>query len=256
MSSSRCSKALVVALLVLVASVGMAAAVSTETQGVPAEAEVGEEVTATYTFTELYSDFESWTLHGETNLTTVTWTVKQEDQAGNQLSQNSSDGATFNESVNIEDDTARVVVTVRGTVPEVGNFTYDPRDEFLLASYELVRDGGTRQAITEDRTHHYTNESQQARQEIEQARSTIEDAGGDQQAEETLQNAISAYEAENFENAVDLADRAQEQAEQKQSTQSRNRLLMYGGAGLLALLVVVGGVYYWRSQQDDYDKLR
>lgn len=256
MNLSRCSRALVAALLLVSVAAGAAAAVEADAEGVPSDARVDSEVTATYTFTDLYSDYESWTLHGETNLTTVTWTVKQEDQAGNQLSQNSYDGGSFNESVNIEDDTARVVVTVRGTVPEVGNFTYEPREEFLLASYELVREGGTRQAITEDRTHHYTNESKRAREEIEQARTAIDEAGGDQQAEKTLSNAIDAYNGEQFGLAVELANEAEQQAQQKQSVQSRNELLMYGGAGLLALLVIVGGVYYWRSRQDDYDKLR
>ena len=33
-------------------------------------------------------------------------------------------------------------------------------------------------------------------------------------------------------------------------------MLLYGGVGLVALVLVVGGVLWYRSQQDDYDKLR
>lgn len=255
MSWSRCSKAFVAALLVLTAAVGPAVAVSTSTEGVPQEAQVGNEITATYTFSDLYTDFESWTLAGETNLTNVTWTVQKFDQAGNQLSQESYDGGEFQESVDISEDTAEVVVTVRGTAPAIENFSYDPAESFTLARFELQRDGGTQQEITTSTVHHYTEESQSARDAIETAEADIETAGGDEEAERTLQNAIEAYNGENFELATQLANEASSQAQQTQSTQNRNQLILYAAGGLLVLGLLVGGVFYWGSQGDDYDKL-
>jgi len=256
MSWSRCSKAFVTALLVLAAAVGPAVAVSTSTEGVPQEAQVGNEVTATYTFTELYTDYESWTLRGATNLTSVTWTVTKFDQADNQISQQSYDGGEFEEAVDISEDTARVEVAIRGTAPAIENFSYDPAEQFTLARFELRRQGGTQQEITASNVYHYTEESKQARDAIEQAESDIEAAGGDAEAEETLQRAIDAYNSESFGVAADLANDASSQAQQAQSTQNRNQLILYAVGGLLVVGLLVGGVLYWRSQGDDYDKLR
>ncbi|MFC7176078.1 hypothetical protein [Halosegnis marinus] len=255
MSWSRCSKAVVAALLVLTAAVAPVAAVSTSSEGVPQEAQVGDEVSATYTFTDLYTDYESWTLRGETNLTGVTWTVRELDQAGNQVSQQSYDGGSFNESVALSDDTARVVVEVRGSAPEVENFTYDPAEEFVLADFSLVRDGGTQQSITTSRVHHYTEASNEARTAIESAQAAIDNAGGDDEAEATLEDAVEAYNNEEFGSATTFAENAEQQAQQAESTQSRNQLILYGVAALLVVAVLVGAVLYWRSRGDSYDKL-
>lgn len=256
MSWSRCSKALVVALLLLTAAVVPAAAISTNEDGVPDESRAGSEVSATYTFTELYTDFESWTLRGSTELEGVTWTVRKLDQAGNQLSQTSYDGATFDESVDISNDTARVVVQVRGTVPEVDNFSYDPAEQYTFASFQLRRQGGTNQRITADQVHHFTEASRDARAEIDAAQQAIDAAGGNQQAEQTLSNAISAYNAGNFGNAADLANQAEQRANRAQQSQNTTQMLVFAGIGVVVLLLVVGGFAYYRSQQDTYDKLR
>jgi hypothetical protein len=254
MNWNRCSKALVATLLVLTAAVVPAAAVSTSSEGVPDEAQVGNEVSATFTLTELYTDYESWTLHGETNLTEVTWTVRKLDQAGNQVSQTSYDGGEFNESIDIEEDTAEVEIQVRGTTPEVRNFTYEPEQRFLLASFELLRQGGTQQDISETRIHYYTEDSKEARRAIENASATVESAG-DSEAEATLTNAIEAYNNEEFGSATTFANNAEQQAQQAQNAQSRNQLILYAVAALLVVALLVGLVLYWRSQQDSYDKL-
>ncbi|WP_255148685.1 hypothetical protein [Halorarius halobius] len=255
MSWSRCSKALAVASLLLIAAVAPVAAVSTSADGVPSESQVGSEVSGTYEFTDLYSDYETWTLHGETNLTGVTWTVRKLDQAGNQISQNSYDGQSFNSSVDISENTAKVVVRVRGTTPEIANFTYDPAQQYTFARFQLLRTGGSNQQITDTSVDYYTNSSKMARQEIRAAADVVE-ASGSSQAETTLGNAISAYNGQNFELAVELANEAESQAQQAQQSQNTMQLLLYAGIGLVVLLLVVGGVYYYRSQQDDYDKLR
>ena len=255
MNLNRCSKALLATLLVLTAAVVPAAAVSTSSDGVPDETQVGEEVSATFTFTELYSDYESWTLHGETNLTDVTWTVRKLDQAGNQVSQTSYDGGEFNESIDIEEDTAEVEVEVVGTAPEVRNFTYEPEEQFLLAGFELLRQGGTQQEISETRVHHFTEDSKEARQAIESAETAIEGADGASEAESTLSNAIEAYNNEEFGSATTFANNAEQQAQQAENTQNRNQLILYAVAALLVVALLVGVVLYWRSQQDSYDKL-
>lgn len=251
MNLSRCSRALVAALLLVSVVAGTVAAVNDEAEGVPSDARVGSEVTATYTFTDLYSDYESWTLHGETNLTDVTWTVRELDQAGNQVDQNSYDGASFDEDVSLDSDTATVEVKVTGTVPAVENFTYDPPQRFRFASFAQTRQGGASEQITEDRVHHYTNESKQAREAIDEAAAAVEGSGsGD--AQNALNNAIAAYDKSNFELARDLASEAENKASQSKQTQ----MLLFGGLGVVALALVVGGVYYWRQQRDTYDKLR
>jgi len=255
MNLNRCSKALLATLLVLTAAVVPAAAVSTSSEGVPDEAQVGDEVSATFTLTELYSDYESWTLHGETNLTDVTWTVRKLDQAGNQVSQTSYDGGEFNESIDIEEDTAEVEVEVVGTAPEVRNFTYEPEEQFLLAGFELLRQGGTQQEISETRVHHFTEDSKEARQAIESAETAIEGADGASEAESTLSNAIEAYNNEEFGSATTFANNAEQQAQQAENTQNRNQLILYAVAALLVVALLVGVVLYWRSQQDSYDKL-
>lgn len=251
MNLSRYSRALVAALLLVSVVAGTAAAVDAEAEGVPSDAKVGSEVTATYTFTNLYSDYESWTLHGETNLTDVTWTVRELDQAGNQVDQNSYDGASFDEDVSLNSDTATVKVKVTGTVPAVENFTYDPPQRFLFASFAQTRQGGASERITRDRVHHYTNESEKARQAIDKATAAVEGSGsGD--AKNALNNAIAAYDKSNFELARDLASEAENKASQSKQTQ----MLLFGGLGVVALALVGGGVYYWRQQRDTYDKLR
>lgn len=254
MSWSRCSKAFVAVLVVLSVAVVPAAAVSTSTDGVPEETRVGSDVTATYTFTELYSDYESWTLNGETELTDVTWTVRQLNQAGNQVSQESYDGASFNESVSIDDGTAEVVVEVTGTAPEVREFSYEPAEQYELAAFDLVRDGGTREAITGTEVHHYTSASQEARTAIERAETAVA-ATNNQEAQRSLANAKEAYNGENFDLAVELASEAEERAQRAQNTQNRNQLILYGVAALLVVGLLVGGVLYYRSQQDTYDRL-
>jgi hypothetical protein len=257
MNWSRCSSVVAIAvLLVLVATLaaGPALAVSPSDEGVPGEAQVGSEVTATFTFTDLYTDYESWTLHGETNLTGVTWTVRTLDQAGNQVSQQSFDGGSFDADVALEDDVAEVVVRVTGTAPEVDSFSYDPRQQFTLAAFDLVREGGTSRDIETWSVAHYTEASQAARDDIDAAETAVDDAGG--AGGDDLDRAIQAYEAGNFELASSLAADAESAAQGARQSRQTTQLLLYGGVGVLALAVVFGGFLYWRSRQGPSDPLR
>lgn len=255
MNSSRCSKAALALALMLVAAVAPVVAVETRPDGLPSEARADATASASFEMTDLYSEYKQWTLRGRTDLTAVTWTVTEYNAADEQIAQTSYDGQSFNHSVNIDDDATRVVVKVTGTVPAVENFTYQPPERFLFAGFAQVREGGTKDPLSTYRVHHYTEKSKEARNAIQQAEQVVED-GGSEQAQNQLQRAINAYNSGNFDLAIDLANDARRTAEKAQQSQQRNQLILYGAVGVLALVGVVGGVAYWRSQQDSYDKLR
>lgn len=249
MNSSR-SSSLVVLLLALVLAVGSAGAVAVVETDAPAEAAVGSDVTTTFDLSDLYTEYDQWTLRGETELENVTWTVEEYNQAGDKLGgDNSYDGQSFGHPIDIESGTSEVTVTVTGTVPSIANYTYDPAESFRLADLVQAREGGSSETIQTYEPYHYTEDSRTAREAIDDASAAIEDAGGHEQAEQTLNSAISAYENENFDNAVDLAEQAESTASQKQSTQSRNRLILMAVGALVLVALVVVAVIYWRRSR-------
>lgn len=260
-SSNRCFElaAALAALALLLAGVAPAAAVSVAETDAPDSAEVGTQVTATVTLTELYRnpDLGEWQLAGSTELTDVTWTVMWYDQTGARVGQESYDGRNFSGApVSSDESHAEVRVRVSGTVPQIGGYTYDPQPSFALFSLDQTRSGGASNAIASRNATHYTPASREARQALDTAAAAIEEAGNPAEAQATFDSAVSAYNSGNFDNAVTLANRAAEEAEEARSTQRRNRLLLYGSAGVVALAVVVGGGFLlWRSRQGDYDRL-
>jgi hypothetical protein len=258
---SRCSSVLVVCLLLALVAAPAAAVTVGETT-VPEEGQVDEQVTATVQLTELYQNptLERWQLSGRTALRNVTWVVEYYDQTGARTDQQEFTGQQFSGAeVAADDGTSEVVVRVTGTVPPVTEFSYDPPQEFLLMTLTRGSQGGASGAVGTWRAHHFTATSDSARGTLDEARDAIEGAEssganpGD--ARESFTSAVDAYENRNFDNAERLATRATEEAGSAQSGAEQRRLLLFGGAGLLGLAVVVGGVYYWRSRQDDYDKL-
>ena len=261
MNSNRCSKlvTLLLATTLVVSAVAPAAAMSVSADGAPSEAQVGEDVQTTFTIEKPFSEYQQWTLNGQTELTDVTWTVKLYDQAGDKIGQQSYDGQSFNHSLQ-ESDALEVQVVLEGTVPEVTNFTYDPAQTALLAELNQVREGGSSQTIDAWQFRPYTEESQKARDAIESAEQAIsdaEDSGASvSEAKSTLESAVSAFDHGNFENAVKLAEDAKSSAESSKESSQQTQMLLYGGLGLVALVAIVGGVLWYRSQQDDYDKLR
>ena len=260
MNSNRCSKlfTLLLALVLAVSAVAPAAALSVSASDAPASAEVGEGVETTFTLEQPFSEYEQWTLNGSTNLTDVTWTVKSYDQAGDKLSQQSYDGQTFDHELN-QSNTFEVEVVIEGTVPEVGNYSYAPAQQTRLAELQQVREGGSSDTIDSWSFRPYTAESDEARTAIESAEQAIADAdssgAGVSEARNDLDSAISAFDYGNFENAGELASDAEESANSAQQSSQQTQMLLYGGLGLVALVLVVGVVFWYRSQQDDYDKL-
>jgi hypothetical protein len=250
MNSSRCSD-LVVLVLLLVLAVGAAGGVTVDAADAPADAEAGTDRTATFELTELYQDpeAEQWTLRGETELENVTWTVKVVDQAGSQIAQPTYVSQSFAHDVDIESGAARLQISVTGTVPAINNFSYDPRPSFLVAELIQEQPGGTSETIGIYEADRYTAGSREARQAIETAETAIDEAGGHDEAEQTLNSAIDAYEGENFELAVDLAGQAEDTARQAEANQSRNRLILLAVGALVLIGIVVGAVMYLRRSR-------
>ncbi|WP_132057958.1 hypothetical protein [Halorussus amylolyticus] len=245
--------------LVVSAAAPAAAAVSVSASDAPSDAEVGEEVTTTYTLDRPFSEYDEWTLNGETELESVTWTVKLYDQGGDKVSQESYDGQSFNHTLQSDTNAAEVEVTIEGTVAEVSDFTYDPAQMHLLTELNQVRDGGNSDTLDSWEFRPYTAESDEARSAIEDAEAAISDAESSgasvSDAEGDLEDAISAFDGENFELAGNLAGEATEGAESAAQSNQQTQMLLYGGVGLVVLVAIVGGALWYRSQQDDYDKL-
>jgi TolA-binding protein len=228
------------------------AAVESAPQDAPEESEVDTGFNATYELTDLFADFEQWSLVGETELRSVTWTVTQYDQAGNQVRQDSFDGQTFSQTVDIESGVSRIEVSVTGTTPGFETPNYDPPQRFTAATFELNRRGGTQQDVATYETHHYTRQSRSTRGDIESAEDVVESDGGDR-SRETLQRAISAYEAGNYDNANQLADRAVNEAQRNQRVQST---LLVGGGAVVVIVLLVGGYVLYQRRKQDPDRLR
>ena len=250
MNSSRYSRLLLV-LVALLLSAGVVTGVSVSQDQGPSEAEVGRQVEASYTLTQLYQEpsYESWTLQAQTEMVNVTWTFQLVDQAGNVVETQNVDGQQVSQPVSIDDGVDQVRVAVVGEVPEIQNYTYDPPTSFLVAGFVHAREGGTSQTIEVFGARSFTEESEEARVAIADAESAIEAAGGNAEAEATLGNAISAYEAENFDNAINLAEQAEQRAQGAQQTQQRNQLIVYGVIALVVIGLLVGAVLWYRSRQ-------
>jgi hypothetical protein len=261
-NSNRSSRVVLATLIVLLAATVPAAAVSITGEDVPSEAEVGTQISATVTLEELYQNpqSEQWQLSGETGLTDVSWTVTYYDQTGSQVDIVEPTGQTFSGlDVAASSGTATVEVRVTGTVPEIDAYSYDPAQEFLLMELTRGQAGGASSTIESWQSHHYTAESDSAREAIDEAGAAIETAeesgANPSDARANYQDAITAYEEGSFEVATNLANRATEQANGAQQSQRTQRLLIYAVGGLLLLGLVVGGVLYWRSQQGPEDPL-
>jgi hypothetical protein len=261
-NSNRSSRVVLAAVAVLLAAVAPAAAVSVSGEEVPGEAQVGTQVSATVTLDELYRNpqSEQWQLSGATELTDVSWTVVFYDQTGSQVNIAEPTGQSFSGvRVAAADDTSEVEVSVTGTVPEVDDYAYESPEEFLLMELTRGQEGGASNTLDSWQTHHYTERSAAARDAIDAAGAAIEDAEAagatPRDARANYQDAIAAYDDGSFDVAINLANRAADQAESARQSRQTRQTLIYAAAGLLVLAVLVGGVVWWRSQQGPDDPL-
>ncbi|WP_226010777.1 hypothetical protein [Halomicrobium salinisoli] len=256
MSLTRCSRLAVALLVVALLATGVASAFSVSAEGVPSSAAAGEEVSVTYTVDDPFTDAPNeWTLNGTTELENVGWTVTVL-RAGNPIDDGETTygDQTFERDLSVDNNGDQVRIELTGEVPEVENFTYEPREQFVVASLDRVT-GSNAEEFRNDTAHHYTENSSAARQAIEDAESAIESAGGHDEAENLRDSAVSAYEVGNFGNAQDLAQEAESKAESAQQSQQTMQTALMAVGALLVIALIGGGIYYWRSQGDDYSKL-
>lgn len=259
MNLTRCSKTTTALLcvVVLLCAAGTATALSVSAEGVPSDAQVGDEVSVTYTIDDPFTDTANqWTLVADTELENVRWTVTVL-RAGTPV----EDGQTtygeqaFEQGLDVDNNGDEVQIELVGEVPAVENYSYEPAQTFRVASLDQ-RTGNNTEEHVNDSAHYYTEESQSARQSIDEAQSAIDASGGNQEAESTLGDAVAFYNSGQFEQAEDAAQRAQSTAESAQKSSQMTQTILMGAGALVVLLLLGGGIYYWQSQQgDDYSKL-
>ncbi|MEA5388593.1 hypothetical protein VB779_17220 [Haloarculaceae archaeon H-GB11] len=184
----------------------------------------------------------------------MSWTITVLDQ-GEEVSETNYGEQSFNQTLSRSGGGDEVVIELKGTAPEVDNYSYDPAQTYTLATLAKIQGSNTEELETWN-VHYYTEESRESRQAIDSAGAAIEAAGGNQEAEQLYQNAISAYEGENFGNAKDLANQAESKAQNAQQSQQTTQYLLIGVGVLVVLALIGGGIYYWKSQQGPSQKLR
>lgn len=260
MNSSRCSKLAAVLVVLLVAATVPAAAVSISGDA-PESAEVGEQQTTTFTMTDPFEEYEEWTLQASTELSEVTWTVTTFDNAGNQVDQETLNGQQMSYDLNADTGVVRVEVKLVGTTPSTSTFdwTYDPPQRFTYADFVQAQEGGASNTLATYDTRPYTSASQEARTAITDAEQAIEDArnaGADVgDAESDLEDAKRFYNNGDFESATSNAEDATNAADSAASSARQTDLMIKVGAGIVVLLVLLGGVYWYLQQRESHDKL-
>jgi hypothetical protein len=248
---------------VLVLVVGALGAAAVPFEGdVPESAEVGDEVTVEeLTMTDPFevSGGDAWTMQVSTGLDSPRLQVTAEDSAGNTILERD---VTENRVLLEINDTSisEIQFQVRGDVPEIGGtgpgeYSYENRAQENVTVLEVkdVFDGQTRTVENgEYELHRFTPGSQEARQAIDSASEAVESADSGS-ARERLDEAVTFYNSEQFDSAIEAANDAESTANSEGET--RELLLLVGG--VLAVLVAVGGLaYYLRSRQETENTLR
>jgi hypothetical protein len=260
MNWTHYSKFLVVVVVLAAVAPGVAA-LSVDGDS-PDATEAGENIDKTVTITNLHQDPEvsTWTLETGTELESPQWTITYLDQAGDEIKKTSGEGANVtSDELSTENNIAALEVRVRGTVPEPESFTYPEEETVTVMSLVQAPENGVTSEFTTIEVHAFTEESKTARENLDAARNAIDTAdeqGADVSDENsTFDSAVSSYENGNLENANRLAQQAKDNAESKVQSSQQTQTILYAVGGLVVLLVLGGGAYWYRSQQDSYDKL-
>lgn len=198
----------------------------------------------------------NWTLVGTTELNNATWFVDVKDSAGQTINeQQSVQSQEFSQPLSAEAPVpAEITVRVSGRIPEIGtedlNYGNIAAENYTVMA--LTQDGERTLEGGEFRSHRYDSDSQhkEAREALDSAAAAVEESGSSS-AQDTLDDAIAFYNNGDFQNAIDSANEAEDQAES-----SGNTLLLIGGAAVVLLVLIGGGYYYWRSQQTSQHKLQ
>jgi len=255
MSWIRSSKGitLLAVLALSIAAVGTVTAVTVDSNA-PSEVQAGDATSVTVTISDVYEDSDQWTLTGSTGLVDVQgWEVTKVTPSG-EAGTSTFDGETFEVPIESGENLDHVNVTVTGTVPEIQAFSYDPPQSFEAMT--LTREGGGDvEEIETISVHHYTSDSADARSVLNDARAAVENSDSDE-ARSELDNAIASFNDGSFGPAESNAQDAIEAAESAESSAQTMQYVLYGVGAIVVLALIGGGIYYYRSQQDDYDKLR
>lgn len=256
MSWTHSSRGAILGVLLAISlmAVGTAAALSTGGTA-PAPAENGTEVSMSATVQDPFADApDQWTLRGDTELESATWVVEAYDQRGNIVASENVEASNVTQDLDFDNGATRVNVTVTGTVPTLTTFDYEDRSAENYTVMRLTQADGS--ALDESwESHRYTNGSQVARGAIDDAAAAVEEASGSA-GQDDLDRAISAYNNDNFENAISLAEDAQSTAEENTSEDGGLPIALIAGAIVVLLVVVGGGAYYWQSQQQETSRLQ
>lgn len=259
MNWNHCSRVALLAALLVVVVASPVAAVSLSADDAPAEGAVDSKVDVTFTVTDLYTDYDTWTLRGETELTNVSWTVTTYDQTDAKIAQQTYNNQSFGHQLAASEDVNSVEVRLEATVPGVTNWSYGSPQAFRLAAFTQAQDGGSSTTLDSYDIQPYTSESDEARTAIDEASEAIEDAedaGADvSDAESDLEDAIEFYNNGNFEQAAKNANEAEEKAGGAASSAQQTDLLVKAGIGIVVLLLLGGGIYWALQQRTTHDKL-
>jgi hypothetical protein len=263
MNWTHCSRLALGAGLVLVLVAGSFGAAAVPFEGdTPESAEVGEEVEVdelTMTNPFEVSGGSDWMMQVSTDLRSPRLQVTAVDGAGNPVFE--TDVTETRVLLEINDTSiSEIRLEVRGDVPEIGgdgpgSYDYENRaaENITVIKVNEVFEGQVR--AVENGTfelHRFTDDSQTARRAIDNASAAAEEADSDS-ARERINEAITFYNSGEFDDAIAAAEDAENTANSE--NESRNTVLLVGG--LLAVLVVVGGVaYYLRSRQAPENKLQ
>jgi len=256
MSWIRSSKgATLVALLALLLAVaGPAGALTLTDETDFQESRVGETVSTTVVIEDPFTDQpDEWTLRGTTELTNVSWVVTVRQQ-GNQVNQSQYSDQTFEEPLALDNNGDEVRIELTGDTPAVENYTYDPPQSYVLWDLVAVT-GNSESTLNTTSVHHYTNESDGARNAIDEAATAV-NGSDSQEAQDQLDRAIEAYNGGQFGLANNTAQDAKNQAESAEQSQQQTQTLIYVAVALVVLALVGGGIYYWRSNQGPDTKLQ
>jgi hypothetical protein len=256
MSWIRSSKGatLVALFALLLAAAGPAGALTISDQTDFEDSRVGETVSTTVVIEDPFTDQpDEWTLRGSTELENVSWTVTVLQQ-GNQINETVYGDQTFEQTLSLDNGGDEVRIDLVGDTPAVENHTYDPRETYVL--WDLVSvTGSSESTLNTSTVHHYTNDSREARNAIDNATMAV-NGSGNQDAQDQLNRSVEAYNGGQFDLAIDTAQDAQNTAEQAEQSQQQTQTLIYAAIALVVLAIIGGGVYYWRANQDEPTKLQ
>ena len=217
MSLNRCSRTtLLVIVVALVATVGLAGAATVSDDAVPEDGEAGEEITVTIEVTDLYDDHEQWQVTATTELEDGEWWVDSY-QDGQLVGDQSDTGDQFDPielDESDEDAPDTIEIELVATVPEIDSFSYE--DGEAVQAMELLGHDGDSQFTIEtwslDRYVTGDPGSREARSDLDDARAEIDDASDDgrdvSDADDRFEDAVAHYDDGDFADAVAAAEEA------------------------------------------------